>query len=323
MAVSAETSPRKSRSSSYRGNALLSLPIRFVSETELYHHGEQSLNQTIVAMAQDFVGANNLNLLQPNGQFGTRLLGGKDSASPRYIYTCLSPMTRLLLRVEDDALLTPQEEEGVSIEPVHFLPIIPLVLVNGAVGIGTGWSTHIPNHNPLDVANRLLSRLRGISAGDALQPWYRGFTGSFRAKGEGYVARGRIEWTGEKSVRICELPVGRWTQDYKEFLCEAMQTGKLVNRFTENHTDTEVSFTVTLREEDAAALRGDEEATMKAFKLTTAMRWEWEERFSAAPPTTISSTPRDIFSTIATQTPFSTRSSNTGFLSTRSDAKPF
>lgn len=274
MAVSAETSPRKLRSSSYRGNALPSLPIRFVSETELYHHGEQSLNQTIVAMAQDFVGANNLNLLQPNGQFGTRLLGGKDSASPRYIYTCLSPMTRLLLRVEDDALLTPQEEEGVSIEPVHFLPIIPLVLVNGAVGIGTGWSTHIPNHNPLDVANRLLSRLRGISAGNALQPWYRGFTGSFRAKGEGYVARGRIEWTGEKSVRICELPVGRWTQDYKEFLCEAMQAGKLVNRFTENHTDTEVSFAVTLREEDAAALRGDEEATMKAFKLTTAMRWE-------------------------------------------------
>ena len=223
-------------------------------------------------MAQDFVGANNLNLLQPNGQFGTRLLGGKDSASPRYIYTCLSPMTRLLLRSEDDALLTPQEEEGVSIEPVHFLPILPLVLVNGATGIGTGWSTHILNHNPLDVVDRLLVRLRGASAPSPLQPWYRGFTGTFRAKEEGFVARGRAEWANEKTLRISELPVGKWTQDYKEFLCDAMQAGKLVARFTENHTDTEVAFTVTVREEDAETLRKDMEATMKAFKLTAAMR---------------------------------------------------
>lgn len=44
---------------------------------------------TIVRLAQDFVGSNNLNLLLPLGQFGTRLAGGEDAASARYIYTSL------------------------------------------------------------------------------------------------------------------------------------------------------------------------------------------------------------------------------------------
>ena len=68
----------------------------YISENVLYHHGEQSLNQTIVSMAQDFVGSNNINYLVPNGQFGTRIMGGKDSASPRYIYTYLHPIARYL-----------------------------------------------------------------------------------------------------------------------------------------------------------------------------------------------------------------------------------
>lgn len=135
---------------------------RYISETVLYHHGEQSLNQTIVSMAQDFVGSNNLNLLQPNGQFGTRLLGGKDSASARYIYTCLSPITPSIIKKEDESLLTPQQEEGIQIEPVCFLPVVPLVLINGATGIGTGWSTNILNHNPIDVVNRMIMKLKGL-----------------------------------------------------------------------------------------------------------------------------------------------------------------
>ena len=106
--------------------------IRYISETVLYHHGEQSLNQTIVSMAQDYVGSNNLNLLQPNGQFGTRLLGGKDSASPRYIYTCLAPITHTIMKNEDESLLQAQYEEGIRIEPVCFLPVVPMVLINGA-----------------------------------------------------------------------------------------------------------------------------------------------------------------------------------------------
>ena len=128
----------------------------------LYHHGEQSLNQTIVSMAQDYVGSNNLNLLQPNGQFGTRLLGGKDSASPRYIYTCLAPITHTIMKNEDESLLQAQYEEGIRIEPVCFLPVVPRVLINGATGIGTGWSTTIPNHNPIEIVDRMIMKLKGV-----------------------------------------------------------------------------------------------------------------------------------------------------------------
>ena len=128
----------------------------------LYHHGEQSLNQTIVSMAQDYVGSTNLNLLQPNGQFGTRLLGGKDSASPRYIYTCLAPITHTIMKNEDESLLQAQYEEGIRIEPVCFLPVVPMVLINGATGIGTGWSTTIPNHNPIEIVDRMIMKLKGV-----------------------------------------------------------------------------------------------------------------------------------------------------------------
>ncbi|KAK6149154.1 hypothetical protein DH2020_016679 [Rehmannia glutinosa] len=103
----------------------------YVSEHSAYHHGEQSLANTIVGMAQDYMGSNNINLLQPNGQFGTRHQGGKDHASARYIYTCLSPITRFLFNKNDDALLHYLNEDGQSVEPTWYVPVIPMVLVNG------------------------------------------------------------------------------------------------------------------------------------------------------------------------------------------------
>lgn len=152
----------------------------YISENVLYHHGEQSLNQTIVSMAQDFVGSNNINYLVPNGQFGTRIMGGKDSASPRYIYTYLHPISRYIFKEEDEPLLTQQEEEGMKIEPKQYLPILPTVLINGATGIGTGWSTTICNHNPIEVTDRLIDKLKGTGKTQPLQPWYRGFTGTMQ-----------------------------------------------------------------------------------------------------------------------------------------------
>jgi DNA topoisomerase-2 len=120
----------------------------YVSEHSGYHHGEASLNGAIVHMAQDFVGSNNINLLMPNGQFGTRLQGGKDSASERYIFTRLNTLTRFLFKKSDDAILQYLDDDGTPVEPIFYIPIIPLVLVNGAEGIGTGFSTKIPCFNP-------------------------------------------------------------------------------------------------------------------------------------------------------------------------------
>lgn len=106
-------------------------------------------------MAQNFVGSNNINLLLPNGQFGTRNQGGKEAASPRYIFTMLSLVTRYLFHEDDDNVLNYLEEEGQSIEPDYYMPILPLSLVNGAEGIGTGWATYIPCYNPRDIIDNL------------------------------------------------------------------------------------------------------------------------------------------------------------------------
>jgi DNA topoisomerase-2 len=119
-----------------------------------------SLNMTIVNMAQDFVGSNNVNLLMPIGMFGTRALGGKEAASPRYIFTNLNEQARLLYPEEDLPLMSYIVEEGLRIEPDHYVPILPMVLVNGAEGIGTGWSTTIPQYSPLDLVDNLRARLR-------------------------------------------------------------------------------------------------------------------------------------------------------------------
>ena len=131
-----------------------------VAELTCYHHGDMSMHETIVKLAQDFVGSgNNVPLLEPLGQFGTRLAGGSDHASARYISTRLSPLVRFLFPEEDDALLERRTEEGRTVEPVTFVPIIPMVLVNGAHGIGSGYSCKISSHDPLAVAGLLFELL--------------------------------------------------------------------------------------------------------------------------------------------------------------------
>ena len=104
----------------------------YVSEHAMYHHGEASLQSTIVNMAQNFIGSNNINLLMPIGQFGSRHMGGKEAASARYIHTKMSKLTRFIFLEEDDHVVNYLEDDGQMVEPEFYLPIIPMVLVNGA-----------------------------------------------------------------------------------------------------------------------------------------------------------------------------------------------
>uniref|UniRef100_A0A6B2KWU8 DNA topoisomerase 2 n=1 Tax=Arcella intermedia TaxID=1963864 RepID=A0A6B2KWU8_9EUKA len=229
----------------------------YVSEHAAYHHGEASLTSTIVGLAQDFCGSNNINLLLPNGQFGTRLDGGRDAASPRYIFTALSPLTRLIYRPEDDELLEYLSDDGQSIEPKYYLPIIPMILVNGTEGIGTGWATSFPNYNPLDLCNNI-KRLMENMPMEPLYPWYLGFKGVIRRKTEndevnlpeidnGYVSCGI--WQANEhhlTIEITELPVRKWTQSYKEFLDQSIEKGSLgIKEYQEYHTDRDVKFVIT------------------------------------------------------------------------------
>ena len=219
----------------------------YCAEHTAYHHGEASLHATIIGMAQDFVGSNNINLLVPSGQFGTRLTGGKDAASPRYIFTSLSPIARLLFPEIDDRLLEYREDEGQSIEPETFCPVIPLLLVNGSEGIGTGWSTSIPSHNPRDVLNYIRAKLNGTDI-PTIKPWVRGFEGEIVARedGKGYQSQGKVIKTSSTSMLISELPVGRWTNAYKQALLKLRDNGE-INSIIEDHTTTSVSFTVGMK----------------------------------------------------------------------------
>ena len=201
----------------------------YVSEHAAYHHGEASLMGAIVGMAQNFVGSNNINLLMPNGQFGSRLQGGADSASPRYIFTALEPIVRAVVKREDDAVLAYTTDDGQTVEPETYLPTLPLLLVNGAIGIGTGFSTNILPYNPADILHHLRSRIRGeVSDLSAvrLAPWWFGFRGSVSGSADGktWTTKGLYEFVDgdTATIRIRELPVGTWTETYKEFLNKMM-----------------------------------------------------------------------------------------------------
>lgn len=197
-----------------------------VMEKAAYHHGDTSLSMTIVNMAQNYVGSNNINLLEPRGQFGTRVQGGKDSASPRYIFTKMSPLTRLLFHPHDDPLLKHEYDDNIKIEPQWYIPIIPMVLVNGAEGIGTGWMTKIPNYNPRDLVKNLRRMLDGEETKE-LVPWYKNFRGTIEYFGGGrYVISGELAIMDDDKIEISELPVGTWTQNYKENVLEPMLHGK-------------------------------------------------------------------------------------------------
>ena len=133
-----------------------------VAELTSYHHGESSLIKTIVKMAQDFVGSNNIPLLVPSGQFGTRHSGGDDAASPRYIFTRLSPITKFIFPDADSSVLTHVWEEGKQVEPLHYLPVIPMLLVNGCFGVGTGFQTSVPTFNPIELCDHVANVVRYV-----------------------------------------------------------------------------------------------------------------------------------------------------------------
>jgi DNA topoisomerase-2 len=256
----------------------------YVAENTAYHHGEQSLTSTIVGLAQNFVGSNNVNILRPNGQFGTRIMGGKDAASARYIFTELSSITRTIFNKSDDAILNYLVEEGQSIEPEYYLPTVPMVLVNGADGIGTGWSTSIPNYNPRDIVDNLRRLMNGEEL-EKMTPWFRGFNGTIeRIDADKYKVSGTATKIDDKTIEITELPVRKWTQDFKDMLEEMTSGAKkgkdgkdgkagavpiAIKDYEEHHTDTTVHFKLHMKEDGMK--RAEAEGFDKYFKLSSTL----------------------------------------------------
>ncbi|GBM04506.1 DNA topoisomerase 2-alpha [Araneus ventricosus] len=245
-----------------------------VAEQSAYHHGEQALAGTIIGLAQDFVGSNNINVLLPEGQFGTRLQGGKDAASPRYIFTKLSPVTRHLFSSLDSPLLNYLYDDNLKIEPEYYVPIIPMVLVNGAEGIGTGWSTKLPNYNPRDLVKNVFRMLDGDEP-LTMNPWYKNFRGRIdRLDDQHFLVSGEVAILEDNKIEITELPIRTWTQAYKENVLEPMvhgteKTPAFITDYKEYHTDTTVRFVIKMTPDKFQVARN--QGFHKTFKLQTSI----------------------------------------------------
>jgi DNA topoisomerase-2 len=263
----------------------------YVSENSCYHHGEASLNQAIKGMAQNFVGANNINLLFPSGQFGTRIQGGDDAASERYIFTRLEKITRTIFPSADDNILKYLNDDGTPVEPLFYAPIIPMILVNGSKGIGTGFSTDIMCYNPLQIIDYLNCKI-GSKIGSKLQieydeefiPYYEGFQGKIEKISDSkFLIKGKYEKVGTDKIRVIELPVGFWTENFKEhleYLIEPGQDkdGKKITAFIKDYDDmsrdTIIDFTVTfpkgkIEELEATIIEHNCNGLEKLLKLYT------------------------------------------------------
>src|SRR6056300_1124089 len=213
----------------------------FVAEKSAYHHGEVSLADTIVKLANDYMGSNNINLLDPCGQFGTRLMGGNDASQTRYIFTKLTKDARKIFDPNDDAILNYLDDDGRPIEPDFYMPTLPMVLINGTEGIGTGFSCYVPPFNPKDIKDNIQKALEGHGF-TQMRPWFKGFKGKIFKEEDTWMMEGVWKWSG-RNIVITELPPGRWTQDYKEYL-DGLVEKKLIGGFTNNSTTEYVHFEI-------------------------------------------------------------------------------
>ena len=183
---------------------------------------------TCNGLAQNFVGANNINLLEPIGQFGTRLRGGKDAASPRCLFTALSSLARLIISPLDEPGLTRLCDDDRLVEPEWLCPILPMVLVNGAEGIGTEFSSFVPNYDAREIVANLQRMLDGVEP-IPMVPSYKGFTGKIRQVDEHtFTTFGTVTRLDDTHLEITELPVGTWTETYMRDVLESRTIKNLI-----------------------------------------------------------------------------------------------
>ena len=269
-----KTSQRKILYCAFKRNLVQEIRVAqfsgYISEHANYHHGETSLHLTTKSMCQQFVGSNNINILEPRGQFGSRSKGGSDAASERYISTMLSPITRYLFSQHDDIILNYISDDGHSVEPTFYIPIIPFVLINGMSGIGTGFSTNIPPFNPKQIIHYLVRKLQQgnemINKDEIFIPFYEHFTGTIEPiinDSFKFLIKGKYTIIDDRTIHITELPIATWTMPYKTFIESLLDPiiGKNGNKIppiltnvTNNSTDKTIDIRVTFPPNDIQIL---------------------------------------------------------------------
>jgi DNA topoisomerase-2 len=244
-----------------------------IASVSNYHHGEDSLNTTLVGMARNYPGSNNVNYLLPNGQFGSRL--DKESAAPRYIFTEFSSVFRKIFKKEDDVILEFLKDDGESIEPRYYIPILPNVLINGATGVGTGFASTILNYNPDDIKQNILSILENRQP-EELLPWYKGFRGTIRKDESKFLVTGCYEIISPTKIHVTELPIGMFNDTYKKHLFKLQDDG-FIKDFKNTSTEESFDFLITTTK---PIDKLSHEEIIKKFKLESPMSQNltlWDE----------------------------------------------
>ena len=239
-----------------------------VSDMTNYHHGEASIQNTIIGMAQEFPGKKqNINLLYPQGQFGSELFGGGDSGAPRYIFTNLMNIVPYIFRPEDEIILKHMEDEGVKVEYTHFSPIIPMILINGGSGVASGFKSDIPCWNPNDLIKRLKSKLRRENEGPFPLPWYAEHGASIIPNHSSYESVGKVIEISDTDYHIVQLPLGVWVNDYKVHLNKLEQKGIVVKYKEDN--DSGYRVTTSKKLNDPIKTFGLKKAITSSFNMVS------------------------------------------------------
>jgi len=212
-----------------------------VAEKTEYLHGEKSLEGVIVNLAQNFVGSNNLNLLSPEGSFGTRFI--PEPGASRYIYTKMMPYLRLIFKEEDEPLLEEQEFEGNKIEYKFFVPIIPLLLVNGSEGISNGFAQKILPRKLNTIIKAIENKLNGEDYD--LTPGYEGFKGNIVKSENGWEIRGKFERIGKTTILITELPIGYTLKKYISEL-DKLEEKKIIKKYKDLSENDNFKFEISV-----------------------------------------------------------------------------
>ena len=230
-----------------------------VASDAFYHHGNTSLENAIVTMAQKF--KNNAALLEEDGQFGS--LRSPQPGAARYIGTKLSENFRLIYK--DFDLLDYKEEEGESIEPKYFLPIIPTVLLNGSSGIAVGFASNVLNRDIKSIIDSCVKVIEGKKI-SSIKPSLNEFTGEFiqdKENSKRWIIRGHFQKVNTSTVKISELPPSMTYEKYEEILDKLVDNKDIVS-YDDNCKDN-VDYTIKFNRVTLESL--DDSALIKLLKL--------------------------------------------------------
>ena len=244
-----------------------------IMEISAYHHG--SLDGVIVNMSQSFAGSNNMPLLDGIGQFGSRI--SSDPAASRYIFTKVSNVCKQLFKSVDDNILEWNVDDDIKVEPKYYLPIMPLLLINGAEGMGTGFASRVFAYNPKDLKEAILSILKGKTA-KPLVPWFRGFKGTISKENDQTIISGCLEVVNTTNIKITELPIGQYTIRYRDVL-NTLEDKGLIKSYDDMSTEEYTLFSVKVAREITSKSHHD---LLKMFKLISKDSENltvWDENF--------------------------------------------